>query len=75
MNYASKNKRIRMEGAIEKLFNNFGRSLLVPDEHYIAVNNFINKTRLKGKLVYFRMIENDITAMLSQVHLTPSSIS
>ena len=54
-----KAKESEWKGAIEKLLNNFGRSLLVPDEHYIEVNNFINKTRLKGKLVYFRMIEND----------------
>ena len=54
-----KAKESDWKGAIEKLLNNFGRSLLVPDKHYMEVNNFINKTRLKGKLVYFRMIEND----------------
>ncbi|MBL0264107.1 MAG: AAA family ATPase, partial [Leptospiraceae bacterium] len=54
-----KAKESDWKGAIEKLLNNFGRSLLVPDKHYMEVNNFINKTRLRGKLVYFRMIEND----------------
>lgn len=54
-----KSKESDWKGAIEKLLNNFGRSLIVPDEHYSRVNAFINKTKLKGRLVYFRMFESD----------------
>ncbi|HNN80450.1 MAG TPA: ATP-binding protein [Leptospiraceae bacterium] len=54
-----KSRDSEWKGAIEKLLNNFGRSLIVPDEHYSRVNAYINKTKLKGKLVYFRMFETD----------------
>ena len=54
-----KSKESDWRGAIEKLMNNFGRSLLVPDKHYARVNSYVNKTKLKGKLVYFRMLEAD----------------
>lgn len=54
-----KPKETEWKGAIEKLLNNFGRSLLVPDKHYNEVNTYVNKNRLKGKLVYFRILETD----------------
>lgn len=43
------------EGAIERLLHNFGLSLLVPDAHYAAVAQWAEQTRLKGRLVYFRV--------------------
>jgi uncharacterized protein YPO0396 len=43
------------EGAAERLLRNFGLSLLVPDEHYPAVADWVDRTQLKGRLVYFRM--------------------
>jgi uncharacterized protein YPO0396 len=43
------------EGAAERLLRNFGLSLLVPDEHYAAVAEWVDKTHLKGRLVYFRI--------------------
>lgn len=54
-----KPKDMEWKGAIEKLLNNFGRSLLVPDKYYSEVNNYVNKTKLKGKLVYFRLLDID----------------
>ena len=54
-----KPKEMEWKGAIEKLLNNFGRSLLVPDKHYAEVNSYVNKTKLKGKLVYFRLLDTD----------------
>jgi uncharacterized protein YPO0396 len=45
------------EGAIERVLRGFGLSLLVPDRHYAAVAEFVDKTHLKGKLVYFRVRE------------------
>jgi len=43
------------EGAIERLLHNFGLSLLVPDAHYAQVAQWVDQTRLKGRLVYFRV--------------------
>jgi len=43
------------EGAAERLLRNFGLSLLVPDEHYAQVADWVDRTNLKGRLVYFRI--------------------
>ena len=43
------------EGAAERLLRGFGLSLLVPDEHYAAVSDWVDRTHLKGRLVYFRV--------------------
>ncbi len=43
------------EGAIERLLHNFGQSLLVPDEHYSAVASWVDRTHLRGRLVYYRV--------------------
>lgn len=45
------------EGAIERLLHNFALSLLVPDEHYRAVADWVDATRLRGRLVYYRVRE------------------
>ncbi|MEG3924819.1 MULTISPECIES: SbcC/MukB-like Walker B domain-containing protein [unclassified Microcoleus] len=43
------------EGAIERLLRPFGLSILVPEAHYPAVNAYVNRTHLGGKLVYYRV--------------------
>ncbi len=43
------------EGAIERVMRNFGLSLLVPDEEYTRVADWVDRTHLKGLLVYFRV--------------------
>ena len=43
------------EGAIERVLHNFGLALLVPDEHYAAVAEWVDRTHLAGRLVYFRV--------------------
>ena len=43
------------EGAAERMLRNFGLSLLVPDEHYAVVSAWVDRTHLKGRLVYFRV--------------------
>lgn len=43
------------EGAAERLLHGFALSLLVPDEHYARVAAWVDKTNLKGRLVYFRI--------------------
>ena len=43
------------EGAAERLLRNFGLSLLVPDEHYAKVAEWVDRTHLKERVVYFRV--------------------
>jgi uncharacterized protein YPO0396 len=43
------------EGAAERVLRNFGLSLLVPDEHYADVATWVDRTHLRGRLVYFRV--------------------
>jgi uncharacterized protein YPO0396 len=45
------------EGAIERLLHGFGLSLLVPDAHYPAVAAWVDRTHLRGRLVYYRVVE------------------
>ncbi len=45
------------EGSIERLLHNFGLSLLVQDPHYAVVAEWVDRTHLNGRLVYFRVRE------------------
>ncbi|WP_407282734.1 ATP-binding protein [Methanolobus sp. WCC1] len=45
----------KWEGALERLLHNFGLSLLVPEEHYKTISEYVNQKDLKGRLVYFRV--------------------
>ncbi|GGD70379.1 hypothetical protein GCM10011514_38070 [Emticicia aquatilis] len=48
------------EGAIERRLNGFGLSLIVADELYNQVSNFINSTNFDGeRLVFFRVLDED----------------
>jgi len=60
------------EGVAERLLHNFALSLLVPDEHYAAVSQWVNATHLAGRLVYFRVREQ--TGSQRQ-HLRKDSLS
>ncbi len=45
------------EGAAERLLHSFALSVLVPDEHYAAVSDWIDGNHLKDRVVYFRVPE------------------
>ncbi len=45
------------EGAIERVLHNFALSLLVHDAHYSTVADWVDRTHLGGRLVYFRVRE------------------
>lgn len=47
------------EGAIERLLHNFALSLLVPEHLYNEVSHYVDRTQLRGRLVYFRIREGD----------------
>src|SRR5690606_31840653 len=43
------------EGAAERLLRGFGLSLLVPDAHYRAVADWVDRNHLGTRLVYFHV--------------------
>lgn len=43
------------EGAIERVLHGFGLSLLVEDADYAAVAQWVDRTHLRGRLVYYRV--------------------
>ena len=45
------------EGAAERLLHGFALSVLVPDEHYPAVSDWINAHHLRDRVVYYRVPE------------------
>ena len=56
------------EGAIERLLHGFGLSLLVPDRYYAKVAQWVDQTHLRGRLVYFRVLDKDGGEMSSLRH-------
>ncbi|WP_019895063.1 ATP-binding protein [Hydrogenovibrio halophilus] len=61
------------EGAIERILHNFALSLLVPDRHYTAVSDWVEQTRLKGRLVYYRIRQTQQSPGLVTLH--PQSLA
>ena len=59
------------EGAAERLLRNFALSLLVPERHYASVANWVDKTHLGGRLVYFR-VRDAIASVQTSLH--PSAL-
>jgi uncharacterized protein YPO0396 len=41
-------------GAAERLLHGFGLSLLVSEQHYNQVSRYVDRTHLKGRVVYYR---------------------
>lgn len=54
-----KESELDWEGATERLLHNFALSLLVPDELYAKVSEWVEKTHLRGRLVYYRVGTNE----------------
>ncbi len=48
------------EGAIERVLRPFALSLLVDESDYTKVSNYIDKTQLKGKVVYLKVSKNSV---------------
>lgn len=55
------------EGAAERLLRGFGLALLVPDEHYQAVAEWVDNAQLRGRLVYFQ-VRSRRAAELPELH-------
>jgi uncharacterized protein YPO0396 len=61
------------EGAAERLLRGFGLSLLVPDAHYAAVADWVDRTHLRGRLVYYRIRPSSRNQDLPELH--PDSLA
>ncbi|MBC7719528.1 MAG: ATP-dependent exonuclease SbcCD, C subunit-like protein [Chitinophagaceae bacterium] len=69
------------EGAIERLLHSFGLSLLVPEAQYAAVAEWVDKTHLKGRLVYFKVPQSvrsgtfspHVDSVIRKIALKPDS--
>src|SRR5690606_33440541 len=55
------------EGAAERLLRGFGLSLLVPDAHYKAVTDWVDRQHLGARLVYFHVRQRK-TAQGASLH-------
>jgi uncharacterized protein YPO0396 len=55
------------EGAAERVLHNYALSLLVPDDHYASVAEWVDRTQLRGRLVYYRVRERR-AAPLPELH-------
>jgi len=49
-------KDAQWQGAIERVMHSFSLSLLVNEEHYDSVSEYVNATELGGKLVYLKVL-------------------
>lgn len=49
-------QQLSWEGAIERLLHGFGLSLLVENNLYGRISQWVNRNRLRGKLVYLRTL-------------------
>lgn len=59
------------ELSIEKILHNFALRLIVPEKYYLKANEYVNKTNLKGRIIYqsyrgFTSLENLTTKTISQ---------
>lgn len=57
----------KWQGAIERLLHNFGLSLLVSDKYYAEVNHYVERTQLKGRLIYYRIKEDKHSSQPLQI--------
>lgn len=53
-------EEVAWEGAIERLLHGFALSLLVPDHLYSQVSHYVDRTHLRGRLVYLRIRESAV---------------
>ncbi len=74
-------KEAKWEGTVERVLHNIGLSLLVPERHYKRVSQYVEKTHLKGRLVYFRVGKEstpaksipDVGSLAEKVRIKPKS--
>ena len=63
-------EKAKWEYAVEKLLRSFGLSMLVPEQYYKDVVNYVNSNNLSMRLVFFRISENDIANNNNRINTT-----
>jgi len=56
------------ESAIERLLHNFALRLIVPDEHYQTVNQYVNQNDLRGRIIYHKFNKKEVVPAIFQSH-------
>lgn len=49
-----KDEETSWESSIEKILHNFALRLIVPERYYARVNEYVNQTNLRGRIIYQR---------------------
>ena len=70
------------QGAVERVLHNFALSLMVPDELYQSVSQFVEQTHLGTRLVYYRIKESNRylqqshnrDSLLNKIEIKPDSV-
>jgi len=62
------------EGAAERLLRGFGLALLVPDAHYKAVAEWVDRQHLGARLVYFHVRQKKAAHGAGDARLHPQSL-
>jgi len=73
------------ESSVEKILHNFALRLIVPEKYYIKVNEYVNRTNLRGRIIYQRykghtslvnMRNNSIAenALVNKIEFKPKNI-
>ncbi|MEQ8628299.1 SbcC/MukB-like Walker B domain-containing protein [Ekhidna sp.] len=52
------------EPAIERLLHNFALHLIVPEEYYQSVNQYVNKNDLKGRITYHKFNKKEVVPQI-----------
>ncbi len=76
-----KEEESKWEGAAERVLHNFALSLLVPAAYYREVTEWVDKTHLRGRLVYYKVAEGkpepvyslDSSSLPSKLQVKPDS--
>jgi len=77
-------KETEWEAGIERVLHNFALHLIVPDKYYFQVNEYVNSTDLKGRIMYHRykkynslksMQANDFkyNALINKINFKPDN--
>ncbi len=62
------------EGALERLLHNFALSLLVTPDLYDVVSQWVDQANLKGRIVYFKIVDQKTTTRSRDVSLVRSKV-
>jgi uncharacterized protein YPO0396 len=63
------------EGAAERLLHSFALSILVPDEHYRAVSDWIDGHHLRERVVYYRVPAQALAGRVGPADYGPDTLA